>query len=73
MTIDELRRAVEQRTGVPAALLTGETEEELEAQAAALQAYRRRHTQNDHKNTRALFAAWLAQIEDEGAEEWGSL
>ena len=60
MTIEELRQEIEQRTGVPAALLNGETEEENIAQAKALLAYRKdveRTTQPD--TTAGKFAGWL--------------
>lgn len=41
MTIEELKQTIEQRTGVPASFLTGETAEENIAQAKALLAYKR--------------------------------
>lgn len=69
MTIDEVKQTIEQRTGVPASLLTGETAEENIAQAKAILAYKREHEQQrgheqpPAKTTREQFADWFnAQV-----------
>ncbi len=60
MTIDELKQTIEQRTGVPASFLTGETAEENIAQAKALLAYKREsQTQTQPKSNAQKFAEWL--------------
>ena len=40
MSIDELKKDIEQRTGVPAAIIQGETNEEVIAHAKALLAFK---------------------------------
>ena len=65
MTTEEVKQLIEQRTGVPASLLTGETVEENIAAAKALLAYKREHDKGRTKSTREQFADWLgAQQED---------
>lgn len=59
MTIDELKQAIEQRTGVPAALLNGETAEENIALAKTLLAYKKEHEAQRPKSTSELFAEWF--------------
>lgn len=59
MTVDDVKKTIEQRTGVPAHLLTGETAEEAIAQAKALIAYRNEHEAQRPKHTREQFAEWL--------------
>lgn len=58
MTLDELKQTIEQRTGVPASLLTGETAEEAVAQAKAMLAYKREHEQKRPQTTAEQFSAW---------------
>lgn len=60
MTTEEVKQLIEQRTGVPASLLTGETVEENIAAAKALLAYKREHDKERTKSTREQFADWLA-------------
>lgn len=60
MNMENLKRAIEQRTGVPASLLTGETAEENIAQAKALLAYKREAEDSRQKDTQAQFAEWFA-------------
>ena len=67
MNLEDLKRDIEQRTGVPAALLTGETVEENIAQAKALLAYRRENEATRPKTTAEQFADWLRA--QEGIEE----
>ena len=63
MSIEELRQTIEQRTGVPASLLNGETAEENIAQAKALLAFKREHAAAQARSSREQFAAWYtAQI-----------
>ena len=65
MTLDELKQHIEQRAGVPAALLSGETAEENIAQAKALLAYKKEHTAQQPKSTAKQFADWIGgQIEE---------
>lgn len=59
MNIDELKTVIEQGTGIPASLLTGETAEENIAQAKALLAYRRESEASRPKSTREQFKEWL--------------
>ena len=59
MTLDVIKEMIEQRTGVPASLLTGETAEENIAQAKAILAYKREHEAQRPKSTREQFAEWL--------------
>jgi len=70
MTIEELKQAIEQRTGVPASLLTGETAEENIAQAKAMLAYKREHEQQRPKSTVEQFADWIgARLNEEGTKK----
>lgn len=65
MTIEELKQQIEQRAGVPASLLTGETAEEVVARAKAILAYKREHEAQRPKTTQEQFAEWIgAQLED---------
>lgn len=65
MTIEELRSTIEQRTGVPASLLTGETAEENIAQAKAFLAYKREYEQQRPKSTAEQFSDWIGgQLEE---------
>lgn len=65
MTIDELRQAIQQRTGVPADLLTGETAEENIAQAKAMLAFKREREAQRPKSAREQFAEWMTgNVED---------
>lgn len=63
MNIEDLKQNIEQRTGVPAALLTGETAEENIAQAKALLAYRRQSEAARQKTTAEQFADWFNAYE----------
>ncbi len=55
MTTDEIRLRIEQDTGIPASLLTGETAEENIAQAKTLLAYTKTGEQDNGKQ----FEAWM--------------
>ena len=57
MSLEELKQEIEQQTGIPAKLLTGETAEENIAQAKALLAYKREAPED--KSPRGQFADWL--------------
>lgn len=61
MNIDELRKTIEQRTGVPASLLTGETPEENIAQAKAMLAYKREYGQQREETAAEQFSKWMAE------------
>ena len=60
MTVEELKKTIEDRAGVPANLLKGETHEETIAQAKALVAYKREHDQKIQKTTAEQFADYMA-------------
>lgn len=59
MTTEELKQRIEQETGVPADLLTGETAEETIAHAKALLAFKRKHAAEPPKTTNEQFAEWF--------------
>lgn len=59
MNIEELKQAIEQRAGVPASLLTGETAEENIALAKAFLAYKKEYAAKQPKSTREQFADWF--------------
>lgn len=67
MTIDELKQQIEQRTGVPASLLNGETWEENIAQAKALLAYRKQGEAERPKSNAEKFGEWFNALQ--GVEE----
>lgn len=57
----DIKQLIEQRCGVPAALLTGDNDEENIAQAKALLAYRRTGSARKHAQTaREQFIEWAA-------------
>lgn len=62
MDINELKKEVEVRTGVPAPLLTGETSEEVIAKAKALLAFKRETEQSAPQSTAQQFASWLNKL-----------
>lgn len=59
MTIEELKQAIEQRTGVPASFLTGETAEENIAQAKVMLAYKREYEPQRPETTAEQFGRWM--------------
>ena len=69
MTLEEVKQAIEQHAGVPAALLTGETAEENIAQAKALLAYRREQTPKRPRSPEEQFAEWLNQVQGIEAQD----
>ena len=68
MSIEDVKKDIERRTGVPANLLTGETEEELVAQSKALLAYKKSAAPAQipapKRTTREQFAEWIGQQMD---------
>ena len=58
MTLEELKQEIEQRTGVQASLLKGETVEENIAYAKAVLAFRKEHEAQRPKTAGEQFAAW---------------
>jgi len=65
MTIDELKKQIVQRAGIPANLLAGETAEEVITRAKAVLTYKRQHEDERSKTTEELFADWIgAQLEE---------
>lgn len=62
MELNELKQTIEQRTGVPASLLTGETAEENIAQARALLAYRKEYEQQRPKDASEQFSEWFNSV-----------
>ena len=69
MSIEELKQIIEQRTGVPASLLTGETAEENIAQAKAILAYKRDLGTQTPRTTRDQFAEWLNASQGKEAQD----
>lgn len=63
MNIDELKTAIEQGTGVPASLLTGETAEENIAQAKAFLAFKKESEAHSPKSTAEQFGAWFNAVQ----------
>lgn len=61
MNIDDIKNQIEQRTGVPASLLNGETVEENIAQAKAFLAYKRQVEQEQPKSTKEQFKEWIQE------------
>lgn len=59
MDIEELKRTIETRTGVPASLLTAETQEEILAQARAVLNIKPNQTAKTEQSTREQFAEWF--------------
>lgn len=67
MNIEELKLVIEQRTGVQASLLTGETAEEVIARAKAVLAFRNEYDAQRPKTPQEQFSAWLNTVQ--GIEE----
>ena len=62
MNIDEIKTAIEQGTGVPVSLLTGETAEENKAQAKAILAFKKDY-KAQHGSTHEQFGAWFNAVQ----------
>ena len=69
MTLEEVKKEIENKTGVPASFLTGETVEENIAQAKALLAYKSKQQGTEarpepgtdpNKSTKEQFADWIS-------------
>ena len=58
-SIEDLKQEIEQRAGIPASLLNGETIEENIAQAKALLAYKKQVKADEPQNNAERFADWL--------------
>lgn len=69
MSIEELKQIIEQRTGVPASLLTGETAEENIAQAKAILAYKRDLDTQTPKTARGQFVEWFNASQGKEAQD----
>ena len=69
MSIEELKQIIEQRTGVPASLLTGETAEENIAQAKAILAYKRDLDTQTPRTAQDQFAEWLNASQGKEAQD----
>lgn len=69
MTIDEIKREIELRTGVPAEMLTGETAEELVAHSRALLAYRRETEEKAPLDAKEQFIQWMNERTGQPQEE----
>ncbi len=67
MTIDELKQQIEQRAGLPASLLKGETPEEILTAAEALLTYKQQCEEERPKSTAEQFSAWFNAVQ--GTEE----
>lgn len=66
---DYCKQAIERSVGIPAALLTGETEEENMAQAKALLAYQRECNGKRPKSNSEQFAEWMNGGADPAQDE----
>lgn len=62
MTIDEVKAEIEQRTGVPAQFIQGETVEEAIAHSKALLAYKRENAEQVPVDSREAFESWFKAI-----------
>ena len=60
MILNELKTVIEEKTGVPASLLTGKTAEEIISQARALLELKSKDEAERPKSTREQFAEWLS-------------
>lgn len=67
MNIEEIKQAIEQRTGIPGPLLTGETAEEVISTAKALLAFWRENAEQKPKTARDQFSDWFGAVQ--GIEE----
>lgn len=67
MNVEELKLEIENKTGIPALLLSGETSEEVISRAKALVAFRRDTQEEQPKSASAQFAKWMKATE--GIEE----
>ncbi len=63
MTVEELKKQIEQRTGVSAVILTGETAEENIELARSLLNYKSDLERQRPKNTADQFADWLEAVQ----------
>ncbi len=61
MTTDDIKKEIAQRTGIPEAMLSGDTAEDLISYSKALLAYKRENTEQAHLNSRELFDNWLRE------------
>lgn len=59
MEIEKIRETIEQRTGIPASLLTGQTAEENITQARNLYEFRKKNETEKPKSGQDRFADWL--------------
>lgn len=69
MTIDEIKKEIELRTGVPATMLTGETTEEVIAHSRALLAYKRETAQEAPLDAKEQFILWMNENTGQPLEE----
>lgn len=59
INLEELRQTIEERTGVPAALLRGENSEEVIVSAKAMLAYKREQDTQRPRSTAEQFKEWI--------------
>ena len=67
MTVEEFKKMIEQRSGVPAALLDGDKPEEILERARSLADFRSRNEIRRPKSSAEQFAAWFHEQTGEGA------
>ncbi len=65
MILDELKTIIEQKTGIPTDLLSGETAEDIISSARALLDLKRREEMKREKPTREQFAEWFSAVQGE--------
>lgn len=68
MNLEEVKQEIEQRTGVPASFLTGETAEENIAMAKALLAYKKKKAAEAPRSPREQFAEWARGMAGEAPQ-----
>ena len=60
--VDAIKKAIEERVGIPADLLKSETPEALIMEARSLLDYKRQYENGRPKSNREQFAAWLGEV-----------
>lgn len=58
MTVEDVKKTIEQRAGVPASVLAGETVDDVIESARAVLDYKRQYEEQRPKETREQFAEW---------------
>ena len=67
MVVDDLKRTISERTGIPEQLLSENTAEELITKAKTLLSLRKEQEEQQPKSTREQFAEWVGQEKPDSA------